>query len=85
LDQTQIPSDRTSWGVLMNSKRQDALDILRTQQNQFTSRILTKGKAVNLYKTILDTVARDKMGIKPLLPYLAKIDKIKSVRDLQQL
>jgi endothelin-converting enzyme/putative endopeptidase len=25
------------------------------------------------------------MGIKPLLPYLAKIDKIKSVRDLQQL
>jgi hypothetical protein len=23
----------------------------------------------NLYKTILDTVARDKMGIKPLLPF----------------
>jgi hypothetical protein len=25
------------------------------------------------------------MGIKPLLPYLAKIDKVKSVKDLQQL
>jgi endothelin-converting enzyme/putative endopeptidase len=57
------------------------LDILKKQQKSIYKSILIKGKTVNLYKTILDTVARDKMGIKPLLPYLAKIDKVKSVKD----
>jgi endothelin-converting enzyme/putative endopeptidase len=61
------------------------LDILKDAAKPIYKSNTDQGKAVNLYKTILDTVARDKMGIKPLLPYLAKIDKIKSVRDLQQL
>lgn len=89
LDQTQIPSDRTSWGSfneLLKKTDKDALAILKeAAKNPIYKSNTDQGKAVNLYKTILDTVARDKMGIKPLLPYLAKIDKIKSIRDLQQL
>jgi putative endopeptidase len=89
LDQTQIPSDRTSWGSfneLLKKTDKDALDILKeAAKNPIYKSNTDQGKAVNLYKTILDTVARDKMGIKPLLPYLAKIDKVKSVKDLQQL
>jgi endothelin-converting enzyme/putative endopeptidase len=89
LDQTQIPTDRTSWGSfneLLRKTDKDALDILKeAAKNPVYKSNTDQGKAVNLYKTILDTVARDKMGIKPLLPYLAKIDKVKSVKDLQQL
>tara|TARA_R110002126_G_scaffold81248_4_gene200498 strand:+ start:795 stop:2858 length:2064 start_codon:yes stop_codon:yes gene_type:complete len=89
LDQTQIPTDRTSWGSfneLLKKTDKDALDILKeAAKNPVYKSNTDQGKAVNLYKTILDTVARDKMGIKPLLPYLAKIDKVKSVKDLQQL
>ena len=89
LDQTQIPTDRTSWGSfneLLKKTDKDALDILKeAARNPIYKSNTDQGKAVNLYKTILDTVARDKMGIKPLLPYLAKIDKVKSVKDLQQL
>ena len=89
LDQTQIPSDRTSWGSfneLLKKTDKDALAILKdAAKNPVYKSNTDQGKAVNLYKTILDTVARDKMGIKPLLPYLAKIDKIKSVKEVQQL
>jgi endothelin-converting enzyme/putative endopeptidase len=89
LDQTQIPTDRTSWGSfneLLKKTDKDALEILKeAAQNPIYKSNTDQGKAVNLYKTILDTVARNKMGIKPLLPYLAKIEKIKTVNDVQQL
>ena len=38
-----------------------------------------------MYKVAMDTVARDKQGIKPLLPYLARIDAVKNITDLQKL
>ena len=44
-----------------------------------------QGKAVNLFKTILDTVGRNKMGIAPLKPYLTKINAVKNITDLQKL
>jgi endothelin-converting enzyme/putative endopeptidase len=44
-----------------------------------------QGKAINLFNSILDTVARDKQDIAPLRPYLAKIDKVKNTKDLQKL
>jgi endothelin-converting enzyme/putative endopeptidase len=37
-----------------------------------------QGKAINLYKTILDTIGRNKLGITPLKPYLKKIDAVKN-------
>jgi endothelin-converting enzyme/putative endopeptidase len=39
-----------------------------------------QGKAINLYKTILDTIGRNKLGITPLKPYLKKIDAVKHKR-----
>ncbi|MBC7494790.1 MAG: M13 family metallopeptidase, partial [Flavobacterium sp.] len=38
-----------------------------------------------VYKSVMDTVARNKAGISPLKPYLAKIDAVKNVQDLQRL
>jgi endothelin-converting enzyme/putative endopeptidase len=44
-----------------------------------------QGKAINLYKTILDTIGRNKLGITPLKPYLKKIDAVKNTKRLTSL
>jgi putative endopeptidase len=89
LDKTEIPSDRTSWGSfneLLKKTDKDALTILKeASKNPKYKSNTDQGKAINLYNSILDTVARDKQDISPLLPYLAKIDKIKTAQDLQKL
>ena len=89
LDKTEIPSDRTSWGSfneLLKKTDKDALTILKeASKNPKYKSNTDQGKAINLFNTILDTVARDKQDISPLLPYLAKIDKVKNTADLQKL
>ena len=88
LDKTEIPSDRTSWGSfneLLKKTDKDAMDILKEASNNPMYKSNTdQGKAINLFKTILDTVGRNKNGITPLKPYLAKIDAIKNAKDLQK-
>ncbi len=88
-DTTEIPGDRTRWGSFDELRQRtdnDALEILKeaTLNTKYKS-TTDQGKAINLYKTIMDTVARNKQGLAPLKPYLAKIDKIKNVKDLQAL
>lgn len=88
LDKTEIPSDRTSWGSfneLLKKTDKDAMDILKeASKNPKYKADTDQGKAINLFKTILDTVARNKNGINPLQPYLAKIDAIKNTKDLEK-
>jgi len=89
LDKTEIPADRTSWGSfneLIKKTDKDALTILKEASNNPVYKSDTdQGKAVNFFKSIVDTVSRDKQGIAPLKPYLAKIDKVKNIQDLQML
>lgn len=86
-DKTEIPADRTRWGSfdeLRQNTDNDALAILKSAAaNPKYNSKTDQGKAIALYKSILDTVARNKAGIKPLKPYLDKINAIKSVADLQ--
>ena len=89
LKKTEIPSDRTRWGSfdeLRQNTDNDALAILKeaAANPKYTSNT-DQGKAVGLYLSILDTVTRNKQGVSPLKPYLAKIDKVKTVKDLQAL
>jgi predicted metalloendopeptidase len=89
LDKTDIPSDRTRWGSfdeLRQNTDKDALAILKeaAENPKYTSNT-DQGKAVGLFETILDTVTRNTQGITPLKPYLAKINKVKSIKDLQAL
>lgn len=88
-DKTEIPSDRTRWGSfdeLRQNTDADALAILKEAvANPKYKSNTDQGKAVNLYRTILDTVGRNKAGIAPLKPYLKKIDAVKTVKDLQAL
>jgi putative endopeptidase len=87
LDETQIPADKTRWGSfdeLRQNTNKDVLAILKeAAANKNLKSNSDQGKAANLYKTIMDTVSRNKAGITPIKPYLAKIDKIKNVKDLQ--
>jgi len=89
LDNTEIPADRTRWGSFDELRQKTDIDALRlldeaSKDPKYTS-TTDQGKAVNLYKTIMDTVARNKAGIAPLKPYLAKINAVKNISDLQKL
>ena len=89
LDNTQIPNDKTRWGSFDELRQKtdtDALFILNeAAKNPIYKSNTDQGKAINLYKSILDTVARNKQGISPLKPYLAKINAVKNTADLQAL
>jgi len=88
LDNTEIPNDKTRWGSFDElGQRTDAntLAILKeAAKNPKYKSNTDQGKAINLYKSIMDTIARNKQGIAPLKPYLAKIDAIKNSKDLQE-
>ncbi|KOS08369.1 endothelin-converting protein [Flavobacterium akiainvivens] len=89
VDKTEIPSDKTRWGSfdeLRENTNKDALEILKeAAANKSLSATSDEGKAANLYKTIMDTVARNKAGITPLKPYLKKIDNVKDLKSLEAL
>jgi putative endopeptidase len=86
---TEIPADKTRWGSFDELRQKtdvDALAILKeAAKNPKYKSNTDQGKAVNLYNSILDTVARNKQGIAPIKPYLAKIDAVKNIQDLQKL
>ena len=85
---TQIPDDETRWGgfgVLRKSTRQDVLEIIKTSKELGTySEGSDQKKALLVFESELDTLTRNKSGIKPIVPFLNKIDKINSLKDLQE-
>ncbi len=96
IDKTEIPDDQTSWGGFNQLRKEtdaDVLDILNTaiEQKDFPKIKDAEGneidsdqeKAVNYYQTIMDTVARNKQGKAPVMPYLAKVDEIKTKKDVE--
>lgn len=89
LDKTEIPGDKTTWGSfneLRQNTDRDALDILNeAASNTKYGPATDQGKAINLYRSVMDSVARAKAGVKPLQPALAKIGKVKTVKDLENL
>ncbi len=89
LNKTEIPADRARWGSfdeLRKKTDKDAMAILKAASKDKKYKSNTdQGKAIGLFKSILDTVGRNKSGIAPLKPYLAKIDAVKNVNDLQNL
>ena len=93
LETNEIPDDRSSWGSFAELRKNtdaDALAILKAAMNtnkDFETIEVLPGsdqeKAVHYFQTIMDTVGRNELGLKPLQPYLAKIEAIKNSEDLQ--
>ncbi len=89
LKTTEIPKDRSRWGSFDELRKKtdaDAMSILKDASKNVAYKSNTdQGKAVNLFVSIMDTVARNKAGLTPLKPYLSKIDAVKNIKDLQKL
>src|SRR5690606_34355919 len=86
LDKTEIPADRTRWGSFDELRKNTDDDVMAILKEALADKSIDpnsdQGKALSLYKSVLDTISRNKMGISPLKPYLAKIDKIQNAKDL---
>jgi len=82
-----IPDEESRWGgfgVLRKSTRKDVLDILKTSKELG---IYEEGsdqkKALLMFESELDSVARANAGITPILPLLEAINSIQSIADMQ--
>ncbi len=93
LENNEIPDDRTTWGSFQELRQKtdaDALGILKAamSDNKDLENINVlpgsdQEKAVHYFQTIMDTIGRNKLGIEPVKPYLAKIEAIKNMEDIQ--
>ncbi len=89
LKNTEIPKDRVRWGSFDELRKKTDVDVMAiikdASKNVKYKSDTDQGKAVNLFKSILDTIGRNDAGIEPLRPYLTKINAVKNVNDLQNL
>lgn len=88
LEIAEIPADRTSWGgfqILRKKTDEDVLEIIaKTQESGEYPDGSDQAKALNIFESYLDTIARNEAGIEPLKPALEKIKSIQSIEDLQK-
>lgn len=82
-----IPDDETRWGgfgVLRKSTRADVLEIIKTSKElgKYAEGSDQK-KALLIFESELDTVARNEAGIEPLMPLLNAINSINNLSDMQ--
>jgi putative endopeptidase len=87
LKNTEIPAAYSSWGsfnVLAENNRKTLHDILEEAARKTNA---VKGsneqKIGDFYASCLDEAKREAEGMKPLVPELARIDNIKTVKDVQ--
>ena len=82
-----IPDDESRWGgfgVLRKTTRQDVLEIIKTAQiNDNYKEGSDQKKALLIFETKLDTIARNKAGIKPIQHLLDAIEAITNIDELQ--
>ena len=88
-DKTEIPADKTRWGSFDELRQNTDKDVLAILQEAAANKNLDpksdQAKAVHVYKTYMDTLSRNKLGINPLKPYMAKIDAVKTIADVNKL
>jgi putative endopeptidase len=86
---TEIPDDQVRWGgfmVLRKSTDMDVLDIIaEAKESNKYAPDTDQAKAIMIFESELDTVARNEAGIEPLRPILEKIDAISTVEEFQRL
>lgn len=87
MDETEIPADRSSWGgfsVLRKSTDNDVLEILaKAKVSGNYGPGTDQAKALALFDSKLDTIARNKAGLVPLQSALDAIAGVKNLADLQ--
>jgi putative endopeptidase len=81
-----IPDEESRWGgfgVLRKSTRADVLEIIKTSKELGTYTDGTdQKKALLIFESELDTIARNKAGITPLKPMLTAIEGITTIDEM---
>src|SRR5690554_5634871 len=89
MKENEIPDDETRWGgfnILRKQTAENVLDIItRAKESHKYGPETDQGKAVLIYESTLDTIARNELGITPILLVLEKIENMESVADFQKL
>jgi len=87
LKNTEIPAAYSSWGafnVLAENNRKTLHDILEeAAKNTKAPKGSNEQKIGDFYASCLDEAKREAEGMKPLVPELARIDKIQNIDDVQ--
>lgn len=85
----EIPEDETQWGgftILRKKTSENVLGILaRAKESKKYASETDQAKALMIYESELDTVARTKAGIDPIKPTFEKIAAMNSMEDFQKL
>jgi predicted metalloendopeptidase len=85
-DKTEIPADRTRWGSFDELRKNTDNDVMAILKEAINDKSIDpnsdQAKAINLYNSVLDTITRNKQGIEPLKPYLAKINAVQNADQL---
>jgi putative endopeptidase len=88
LKTTEIPAAFPSWGsfnILAENNRKTLHEILEeSTKNSKAKRGSVEQKIGDYYATCVDEAAREAAGAKPLTSELARIDKIKDVKGIQE-
>jgi putative endopeptidase len=89
LKNTEIPDDRSTWGgfsVLRKSTDADVLKIIDNAKKSGKYAPSTdQAKALFIYDSKLDTIARNELGVKPIMPAIDAINNAKNLSELQTL
>ncbi|MEO9952359.1 M13 family metallopeptidase [Nonlabens sp.] len=86
IDSTEIPADQTVWGGFNKLRKDTDADVLaildRAMNNKDLDPTSDQAKAVYVFQSIMDNDSRNKAGYQPIVPYLEKIEGIKSLEEL---
>jgi putative endopeptidase len=85
---TEIPAAFPSWGsfnILAENNRKTLHEILEESSKNSKAKMgTTEQKIGDYYATCVDEAKREAAGAKPLAPELARIDKIKDVKGVEE-
>lgn len=85
LDNTDIPADRTRWGSFDMLRLKSSENVMEVLNEAIASNAYPKGtdqyKAVEFYKSAIDTVAINEAGLAPIQGLLDQIQEIKTLKD----
>ncbi|SMP65771.1 endothelin-converting enzyme Metallo peptidase. MEROPS family M13 [Neorhodopirellula lusitana] len=85
LDETPIPPDKADYGiftVLDDTTREQVRKLIDQAAAENAPTGTPAQKVGDMYRSVLDVPARNKAGITPIEPLLAKVDSIESASDL---
>jgi len=87
LEEAEIPADRGRWGSfdeLRQKTDENVLAILaKAGESDFASESSDQRKAAKFFHSGMDTAQIERVGMKPLLPYVEKVNQIQDIADLQ--